>query len=78
MIEKNEYTRENEQWIGKFHEREAAQIASVDQVRDDAEEAKRDRKSVEDHEQDLSRNDAIYQTAKKSTGEYGVFFDELR
>lgn len=64
MIQTDQEARGDEQRVGKFHNRKATQIAGVDQVREDAEEGKPDREPVEDQEQKLNCDDAIYQTAQ--------------
>lgn len=78
MIDDDQHTGKNEQWVSQFDQGEATQVAGVDQVGEDAEEGKRDGESIEQDEEDLNADDGVYETTEQFSSKDGMFLDQFR
>jgi hypothetical protein len=64
--------------IRKLHDREAAHISQIDDVREDAQRRQSPRKAIDQAQENLRANDKVYQPGKELLRNDGVLLYELR
>jgi hypothetical protein len=77
VVEADEDAGEEEERRGELDEREALQIACVDDVGDDAEKGEEEGEAVDEIEEGVEAGYGVDEVVEESAGEDCVFFDEL-
>lgn len=75
MVYTDKNARNDEKRVGELDDGETAEVACVDEVRYRAEKRQGEGEAVEQPEENLHDDDAIYKSRQYSARDHGVFFD---